>query len=284
MTSPVNLHIVPDCGLTIIPKLSEDLSDSLRRNCSLGLNSVSTGVIGKHALSYTIENIDAQGFPVALNECRNHPSLSESNKRDFVGVMSPLSPLSLPKQKKKLAGIDERATRYAFIHPPKGLAGSLDWAQIKVIWKQLKYHEKKMNESDHDDDDDDDSKILPPGSCSSDMSNNSFKNSLYGFSSRFGRKKNAIDRESSKPLIVPPSTTLLRKWALACFSLLGAFVYFKDEEDSFEVISVNALCLSNLGTNFGLRMAGPYQTPLETIQVLKRLNRFEVIPLEHFHE
>ncbi len=276
MTSPVNLHIVPNCGLTIIPKLCEDdpcNGRARRRRSSLDtMTPLANGVNGKRALSYLLEDIESQGFPVSL----------PVNKRDFVGSMSPLSPLSLPKQKKKLAGIDQRATRYAFIHPPKGLAAALDWAQIKVLWKQLKYHEKKK--CDLVDDVSDTDLNLSPSTESTVQS--SFTNGQIGLSARLLRRKNSIDDRQSSPksVIVPPSSSVLRKWALACFSLHGAFVYFEDTEDGVEVISVNALCLSKLGTNFGLRMAGPYQTPLETIQVLKKLERFEVVPLEHFHE
>ena len=279
MTSPVKLHIVPNCGLQITPKLSED--DGGRRTSRRQTLDFETadGVNGKRALSYVIEDIDKQGFPVKLHES----PFSDKQKKDFVGAMSPLSPLSLPKERKKLAGIDERATRYAYIHPPKGLAGTLDWGRIKVVLRQLKYHDKKMNESVIVDEEDsvrssERKYLISPRNLLSRKSPTSH---------RFLKQRNSSENDSTRskqPLIVPPADTLVKQWALACFSLMGAFVYFEDKDDGVDVLSVNALCLSKLGTQGGLRMAGPFQTPLETIQVLKKLDRFEVIPMENYHE
>ncbi len=292
MTSPVKLHLIPDCGLQITPKFSEEdnagrLRQSMQHQGSMRTSTLdydtAGGINGKQALSYSIENIEAQGFPVkGMNNSINGPR----QPQDFVGVMSPLSRLSLPKERKKQAGIKPQATRYAYIHPPKGLAAALDWAYIRVVWKQLKYHKKKMNaasDSDNDDDDDDDDEQEYSMRSSLQTCNLITQKSM---SRRlFMRRSPSTDsKKLNEPLVVPASSSVLKKWALACFSLLGAFVYFEDKDDGVEVISVNAICLSELGTQGVLRMAGPYNTPLETIQVLRKLDRFEVIPLENFHE
>ena len=70
--------------------------------------------------------------------------------REFLGWMSPISPVNLPSKARVLAGIPpfnddlvndlvnesirgsistKNATSYAFLHPPKGLAKALDWSK-----------------------------------------------------------------------------------------------------------------------------------------------------------
>ena len=76
---------------------------------------------------------------------------------------------------------------------------------------------------------------------------------------------------------------------LACFALLGAFVYFEEienngKEKGFKVISINVLCFQNEGTQFVLPFDGPYDVPPNIVEHLNNLNRFHVIPLSIYHE
>ena len=82
---------------------------------------------------------------------------TEHQGEDYLGWLSPISPINLPTKARALAGIPPylpnndfvketirgsistlNATSYSFFHPPKGLAKALDWSKYRSEIKDLR--------------------------------------------------------------------------------------------------------------------------------------------------
>jgi len=63
------------------------------------------------------------------------------------------------------------------------------------------------------------------------------------------------------------------------FAVFGGFVYFNKE---MQAVAVNVV--TPFETNYKLRLAGPFSTPIEVIKDMRSLGRLGTIPLEVFHE
>lgn len=267
MSSPVRLHIDAKCDFEISP-IWNDESLERRRGSVAGRQIVGL---------YTVCDAREQGFPLKASVVETH----------YDGHMSPLSPLSLPKERKRNAGIVEQATQYAYIHPPKKLASDLDWDKVKAVWKnqvqnaQLTSCNDKRSQSRE-------GYVYDLGIKNDLFETNSRPTMTSHLSKRkdltldgsspnpFSSLKNCFKKEKSFSI---RSAVLPKEWSLACFSVLGAFAYFDDDRN---VLSINVLCFTK--TDYSIQMTGPYETSPETVQVIKNRDRFQVIPLEHYHE
>ena len=94
--SPETLYIAPDCGLKI-------KYDTQKYNTEFGLE-------------YTVLNIE--DFPLT------------STPKEIRGWLSPMRAVTLPVDKKELAGIPSKATRFSYVYPPRGLADYIVWSSM----------------------------------------------------------------------------------------------------------------------------------------------------------
>jgi hypothetical protein len=168
------------------------------------------------------------------------------------GHMSSISDLSLPSKEKEKAGIKKDAEKYAFMYPPKGLAKVFDWGKVSRPQSQ-----EEMN------------RIVQqrPPSRKMDTAKNILCCGLLE-----GNSAVSPDQTADPDVI---------EWTLACFSVLGAFVYF---DNKLDVVCVNVLSLSERGANSKINLTGPFKTPPEKAKQLKQLNWFGLIPLVQYHE
>ena len=199
MANPIHLFIVPDIGLQI--------SDPLFRKSQFTCSS-------PDRIEYVITNMDH--FSDIL---KNDTLTPQDSYPEIRGWMSPIADVTLPAEIRKLAGIPERAKRFAFMHPPIGFAQRLNWKKI-----DLEESVKRLN--------------LTRGSW-------------------------------------PRNNT----WGIAGAALLGAYVYF-DENDF--LIAVNAISL--IETPYPLNFAGPFRPTEVAREELKRLERVIPITIGAFHE
>ncbi len=218
MASPATLHIITDCGLQISFN-----ADEYQKNPRKGA-------------FYEIHDDISQGF--TLKEGRE--------SEDWVGFMSPISNLSLPSKVKERAGIKQNATQFAFLHPPRGLAGALDWRQLN---NELEIFEDNVD--------------------------------IIDLSIHSGSKRKRFPCCGGDDVVTLASPEAPREWALACFSVLGGFIYF---DAAYEVLAINAISLSKRGATSQVHMGGPFQASPEVVQQMKQLGRFEVLPLSQYHE
>ena len=197
----------------------------------------------RKGISYRVSDDIAQQFPFK--------SVYYDSKQYIEGFMSPVSPLTLPPKGKQKAGIGKHATTYAFLHPPAGLAKLINWEKVKVEYDSFRVN--PYFDLDHSVDEE--SNCMQRFSCLS--------------------KKRDLPSSNS-------NREVNKEWAYACFSVLGAFIYF---DDAYKIVSVNILSLSPRGATSELRMEGPYKVEdPKMIQELKLLDRFKTIPLKEFHE
>lgn len=108
MASPITLYIAPNTGIEITIDRN---SISSTRSSSMFPGDVIKGY------SYQLSNLDQ--FRIKENGLRDN-DISR-------GFMSPIAPVTLPPYARELCGISEVATKFAFLHPPKGLASQIDW-------------------------------------------------------------------------------------------------------------------------------------------------------------
>lgn len=199
MANPIHLFIVPDIGLQI--------SDTLFRKSQFTCSS-------PDRIEYVITNMDH--FSDIL---KNDTLIPQDSTPEIRGWMSPIADVTLPPEIRKLAGIPERAKRFAFMHPPIGLAQRMNWNKV-----DLESSAKHLN--------------LARGSW---PSNN--------------------------------------RWGIAGAALLGAYVYFDDNDF---LIAVNAISL--IQTPYPLNFAGPFRPTEVAREELKRLERVIPITIGAFHE
>jgi hypothetical protein len=227
MTSPVTLHIVSDLDLKISFDVKEYENHPMK------------------GIEYVLKNDVRQGFPLKTI------GRKAATRRDWKGLMSPISEVNLPPKMKERAGIPLEATGFAYIHPPRGLARRQDWDQIMY---------EMANETN----------FLPVDPSFHDDSTHG------GRWSRFFPCCPADDTVKE-----PDAYKIPREWSLASFTLYGAFVYF---DEHYTVKSVNGISFFKIGNMNKIRMAGPYDTPIEKVKQFIQWERFEISVLEQFHE
>lgn len=110
MANPINLFIVPDINL--------EIGDTLHRKPQFKCSS-------PDRIEYVITNLEQ--FSDILKK-----DVPQDSSTDIHGWMSPIADVTLPSAIKKLAGIPDRATRFAFLHPPIGFAQRIDWNTINI--------------------------------------------------------------------------------------------------------------------------------------------------------
>ena len=117
MADPLELYIVPNCGLKI------QLYDRQAKptNGSVPLN-ISAKQAGR---KYKICNTKVVPF--------KEKGLQES----YDGWMSPITPVTLPLEVKKEAGIPEKATKFAYLFAPEGLATSINWSEVRLFPNEI---------------------------------------------------------------------------------------------------------------------------------------------------
>jgi hypothetical protein len=109
MASPVTLYIAPDTGVEV--KVDLDSVSSTRSSYMFPGDII-------RGYSYQLSNLGQ--FRLKKNDQLNQSLFSR-------GFMSPIAPVTLPSYARKLCGILEPARTFAFLHPPIGLAGQIDW-------------------------------------------------------------------------------------------------------------------------------------------------------------
>jgi len=110
MASPVQLCVIPNCGLDI------EIVDGAFERLS-NINDKSTlwkyRVKGVNQFLYD----DSQSTPESYHD----------------GFLSPTYDITLPKAIKKKAGIPEEACRYAYMYPPSDLAEKINWQAVDEL-------------------------------------------------------------------------------------------------------------------------------------------------------
>ena len=272
MSSPISLHIEPITDLKIdIPSFKNEHNNS------------------REDIPYKLHDPSEQGFKVKEGQ----------KEKTFEGFMSPLSNLTLPPIRKEAAGISRKATKYAYLYPPKDLPDALNWDEIPSF--------NDIHEAES---------LRPSTGCSSVYRRSSIKKNIRESNKNYPRTdkdkyKHSLDKFDLNPMDTPYTRKYCiddeaindyetNKWKyhelnkesyLACFALQGAFVYFEEIKNDkgektgeFKVVSINVLCFGQEGTQFILPFDGPYEVPRRTVENLNSLKRFHVIPLEIYHE
>mmetsp|Transcript_742 Transcript_742/g.1282 ORF Transcript_742/g.1282 Transcript_742/m.1282 type:complete len:1166 (-) Transcript_742:127-3624(-) len=109
MASPITLYIAPNTGIEVTIE-RKSMSSSTRSS------SMFPGDLIK-GCPYQLSN---------LGQIRTN----ENGVQDYDisrGYMSPIDNVTLPPYARELSGIKKEATKFAFLHPPKGLANRVDW-------------------------------------------------------------------------------------------------------------------------------------------------------------
>ena len=299
MASPVTLHIQPKVPIDIVPLWdSKGGIHFSSRGQSCAGSSKSKNSNNRKDIPYELRNVSQQGF-VLQEEYANSPSSQE-----YEGRMSPLSDLSLPPKRKQQAGIPSNAIKYAYIYPPHGLAQAISWRDIDRIQKlkhskstlifdtnsarspryrdnRISYFRDNRGESS--------SSLLSDGCCSkSDNQIDNRSKSHHGGGG--GSSGGTFLRQNTAELDSKIQRHVRRnQYYMAAFAVNGAYVYFgppkkDDKAHEYQVISVNVLCFESLEASSEIKMDGPIETEPDIVEELKLLDRFQVLPLEHYHE
>lgn len=224
----------------------------------------------RKGIPYALRNVSSQGFRIK-EECKS--------QENYEGFLSPLTDLTLPSERRKKAGIPLDATKFAFLYPPKHLAGAIDWDDSLT-----KMHGDKE-------------KI---GSYMERRRSGKYKETFKDVYASYGEiddYMNMVEDYSDHPSVhnSPEDSAetegktyaFPKRFYLACLAVQGAYVYFKKSEDEqkvYEPISFNILCFQKEEADYELIYDGPYEAPKFIINELRRLDRFQVLPLQRFHE
>lgn len=230
MASPVILYIAPDTGIEV---------------------TVDKESIASTRSSHMLPGDIIRGYSYQLsNMSQFHLKENKNIGAEFSrGFMSPMAHITLPPYGRKKSGIlNPKATKFAFLHPPDGLAGQIDWSS----------YDFQM------DDFDDDPNIFPSNTDDGDDNN---------------------DNDDDSDLAVIKSGGIIGlgqsnyEWAIPYLSVTGAFIYF---DDDLNVVSVNVVTLQRTG--YALNLSGPFRTPQPVIRSILETRRARVLPLDAFHE
>ena len=125
MADPIELYIVPNCGLQIQPHdpQSDPTTDD---SSSDSLHNINGNIALKQ-----------EGRKYKICNTKVLPLSDPTSEETYEGWMSPISPVTLPLQIKKLAGIPEKATQFAYLYPPEGLAPSIDWSKVRLFPNEI---------------------------------------------------------------------------------------------------------------------------------------------------
>lgn len=254
MASPVRLFIAPNTGieLKIQPVLARRKSTSTSRSAEETASSdplVSYGDPLRDAgivdPNYVRHNWDY----FLTKEDQFNLKLGAEFSSVAMGRMSPIYNVTLTPHARQKAGIHKTASRFAYLHPPKGLANKIDWKS---------YHFSK---------DDGSFKTM---NCIYETFEEEYDPAMPQ------SKHQTKDKVESDPSALNYSRNA---WAAPFLSIYGAFVYF---DDDLRILEVNVITLRE--TDFHLNLNGPYRTPTSVINEVSELNRMEVYPLDAAHE
>lgn len=210
MASPLPMFIAPNTGVEIQLMRPTKLSKSKATNITSFTDSIQLQDI------FSSRNPDdiRQSWEYRLsNEEQFHLLPGTDFSKVCMGKMSPTSTLTLTPYAKKQAGIlYEKATRYAYLAPPMGLANCIDWKEY--------YGDESI---------DDDGELNLMTAASSDF-----------FEDDPSRSSKTIDLKFNE---------LRMEWAAPLLAVTGAFVYFDDE---MNVCGVNVITLKNTDYSLSL--------------------------------
>jgi len=215
MASPIHYYVCPDCGIDIeIANEEEQLKKELKPT---DLRTPRKYTISKKSLGEIVLDYDAT------------KPLSKGN-------LSPLSPITLPKESKDRAGIPHDARYYAYIHPPPDLSDLFDYGDSIL---------QKLNGVDM------------------------LKDPEFEKRRLIKEKSKCCCEETTSPIPTPfPTPQEYRHIATSTFAVFGGFAYF---DENYELLRVNALSLKT--TDFQLYLNGPYQTTDEASKEVVDLDR-----------
>ena len=257
MSSPISLHIEPITDLKIDIPSFENVHNHSRKD-----------------IPYKLHNPSEQGFRVKEGQ----------EKKTFEGSISPLSNLTLPPIRKEAAGISRKATKYAFLYPPKDLPDALNWDEIdsfNEIYENYNNTLSSRHSIDYPHTEEDKYEVKHSLDEFSVNQRQTYKKTCF-------KDDEAINERKTNKW---KYHDLKKESYLACFALQGAFVYFKEIENEegektgkFRVVSINVFCFRQEGAQFVLPFDGPYNVPRNSVEHLNSLKRFHVIPLKIYHE
>lgn len=169
----------------------------------------------------------------------------DENQQEFIGFMSPLSRVTLPRASREKAGIPGNALWCAYLHPPSGLGKIIDWQKYK----------------DLEIDDDGSTEVLTFWELQM----------MLGINRMMHVKKN-------ERFQVNPSDTRHRR-AAPHISAFGGYIYF---DELMNQLSINVITMKK--TRFLIKLAGPFPCSNTTIEACMAVNRIQHLPLEIFQD
>lgn len=133
-----------------------------------------------------------QGFSYKLTKMTQFDLKDGSDiSKISMGLMSPTSQITLPPIRRMKAGIHSKATKYAYLHPPEGLANDIQWSEYTQDTNLALY----VGDSEYFDDNPEGDTPIPSVADSKQFDLNQTEFS----------------------------------WAIPLFAVLGAFVYLDDD-------------------------------------------------------
>jgi len=266
MASPISLNILPKAGLQIeIINFDRPQGDDYHHDPN----------DSQSLLQYQVTN--TQDLPLLEED-----SYTVKDPIVLKGYASPTSNITLPKFTRKSAFIPEKATRFAYLHPPDDLASRINWEKIAnfcqnrpnsrmtnkraksrfSIFSNSKSTAAAATEAYIDDEED--------------GKNSSLRNS--SIISKMLRKS----RTKS-----PSSSTAVNPIAIAYLSLMGGFIYF---DDNLKILRINAISTSSRhsgggGDSSSLELCGPFEPhPIALEELHQQYQRSILSPVPIFHE
>lgn len=260
MASPIHFYIIPDCGLEIKIKQSEaDLhrtDPSKPMEYTLEVNN-ETRVSMRDEISSRFKQKNANMH----NQTEILKFIEGADQQTFTGILSPSSRVTLPKKIRELAGFTEKAKRFAYLYPARGIGKLIDWKEYSFETSNTSSRRNKNNkEIEKTKWNKKDANLLPK--------DQQHKEGIY-----VGEYDGAYDGAYD-------STTYGQKInGCAHAMLFGAFVYF---DDNMQVIQVNALTVQE--TDYSINFTGPWELADSAIERMTELGRMQTFQLKAFQE
>ncbi|GFH48555.1 hypothetical protein CTEN210_05031 [Chaetoceros tenuissimus] len=260
MASPIHFYIIPDCGLEIKIKQSEaDLhrtDPSKPMEYTLEVNEDTRESMREEISSRFVKKLDNMHDPTKILKF-----VKETDQQTFTGILSPSSRVTLPKKIRELAGFTEKAKRFAYLYPARGIGKLIDWKEYSFETSDTSSRRNKNNEE------------IQKTKWTKKDKNLLPQDQQHGKGVYVGEYDGAYDGAYD-------STTYSQKingMAHAC--LFGAFVYF---DDNMKVIQVNALTVQE--TDYSINFTGPWELADSAMERMTELGRMQTFQMKAFQE
>lgn len=260
MASPIHFYIIPDCGLEIKIKQSE--ADLHRTDPSKPMEyTLEVNEKTRSSMRDEISSRFKQKNANMHNQTEILKFVEGADQQTFTGILSPSSRVTLPKKIRELAGFTEKAKRFAYLYPARGIGKLIDWKEYSFETNnsssRLNKNNKEIQKTKWDKKD---KNLLP-------------QDQQHGKGFYVGEYDGSYDGAYD-------STTYSQKInGLAHAMLFGAFVYF---DDNMQVIQVNALTVQE--TDYSINFTGPWELADSAIERMTELDRMQTFQLKAFQE